>query len=68
LARSSPKAEKTPGDGGTITVPISISRAIAAAKSGPLPPKAKSAKSRGSRPRSIDTARIACSMFAAAIR
>ena len=39
-----------------------------AAKSGPLPPNAKSAYSRGSRPRSLETARMARIMFDAAIR
>ena len=39
-----------------------------AAKTGPLPPKAKSAYSRGSRPRSLETARIARIMFDAAIK
>ena len=39
-----------------------------AANSGPLPPKAKSAYSRGSRPRSLETARMARIMFDAAIR
>ena len=39
--------------------PIPSERAISAAKSGPLPPNATSAKSRGSRPRSTVTARTA---------
>jgi hypothetical protein len=47
---------------------ISSARAMPAANSGPLPPKAKSAYSRGSRPRSLETARIARIMFDAAIR
>ena len=38
-----------------------------AAKSGPLPPNANSEYSRGSRPRSLDTARIARIMFDAAM-
>ena len=38
------------------------------ANTGPLPPKAKSANSRGSRPRSVDTALMARIMFEAAIR
>jgi hypothetical protein len=42
---------------GTSTVAISSERAISAAKSGPLPPKAISVNSCGSRPRSMDTAR-----------
>ena len=37
------------------------------ANTGPLPPNANSAYSRGSRPRSIETARIARIMLAAAI-
>ena len=41
--------------------------AIPAANSGPLPPNANSAKSRGSRPRSVDTALMARIMFEAAI-
>ena len=39
-----------------------------AANSGPLPPNAKSAYSRGSRPRSLETARMARIMFEAAMR
>src|SRR4029450_11052514 len=39
-----------------------------AANSGPLPPNAKRAYSRGSRPRSLETARMARIMFEAAIR
>ena len=42
--------------------------AMPAANSGPLPPKANSANSRGSRPRSVDTALMARIMFEAAIR
>ena len=52
-------ALNTPGAGGTSTVAISSERAISAAKSGPLPPKATRTKSRASRPRSIVTARTA---------
>ena len=47
---------------------ISSARAMPAANSGPLPPNANSAYSRGSRPRSLETARIARIMFDAAIR
>ena len=45
-----------------------IASAIPAAKIGPLPPNATSAYSRGSRPRSLDTAFSARIMFEAAIR
>lgn len=48
---SIPQAEKTPGDGGTITVGMLISLAIAEAWIGPAPPKATRANSRGSYPR-----------------
>ena len=41
--------------------------AMPQANSGPLPPKANSANSRGSRPRSVDTALMARIMFDAAI-
>ncbi len=43
-----PSAEVMPGFGGTITVGIDSSRASAAPCSGPAPPNATSAKSRGS--------------------
>src|SRR5262249_1380955 len=46
-------ALQTPGAGGTSTAPIWSERAISAANSGPLPPKATSVNSCGSRPRSI---------------
>jgi hypothetical protein len=42
--------------------------AMPAANNGPLPPKANRAKSRGSRPRSVDTALMARIMFDATIR
>src|SRR5262249_17934178 len=54
-AYSNPNDENNPADGGTTTRPMPSADAIAAANSGPLPPKANSAKSRGSRPRSVDT-------------
>ena len=44
-------AENRPGAGGTTTRRMPSSRAMPAAWIGPLPPKASSAKSRGSRPR-----------------
>ena len=62
-----PEGREEPGAGGTTTRRISSARAMAAAKSGPLPPKANSANSRGSRPRSLETARIARIMLAAAM-
>jgi hypothetical protein len=54
-AASKPKALKTPGEGGISTLVTPISRAIPAACRGPDPPKAISAKSAGSRPRSTET-------------
>ena len=54
-----PKAEKLPGSLGMITLGIEISRAMAAACSGPAPPNAITAVSRGSMPRLTDTARTA---------
>ena len=45
--------------GGTITVSMRSSAARVSACSGPLPPKATSVWSRASRPRSVETARIA---------
>src|SRR5665213_535190 len=46
-----PSAEKCPGTRGTISVGMCSSRAISAAWSGPAPPNASSAKSRGFDPR-----------------
>ena len=45
----------------------SLERAMPAANSGPLPPKANNAKARGSRPRSVDTALMARIMLEATI-
>ena len=58
-AISMPSAEKFPGSLGMTTRGIEISRAIATACSGPAPPKAMSVVSRGSMPRSTETARTA---------
>ena len=59
-ASSSPTALNTPGAGGTMTVADARGpAAISAANSGPLPPNATIANSRGSRPRSTVTARTA---------
>src|SRR5215207_9399028 len=54
-----PTAVKTPGDTGMRMRRISSAAATSHACTGPLPPKAISVKSRGSRPRSIVTDRIA---------
>ncbi|PZG54450.1 hypothetical protein C1I98_04140 [Spongiactinospora gelatinilytica] len=59
-----PTAEAMPAAAGKITSPMPRLRASRAAWVGPAPPKATRVRSRGSRPRSIDTARMACSMFA----
>ena len=48
LVVASPYAQSTPGLGGTITGQEPSSRASALACSGPAPPNATSAKSRGS--------------------
>ena len=56
-----------PGDGGTITGKEPMSSATALACSGPAPPKATSAKSRGSWPRWTETSRSAPAMFSLAI-
>ena len=66
-AISMPSAEKFPGSFGTITVGMAISRAIAAACSGPAPPKAMIAASRGSMPRLTETARTASDIAPSAI-
>ncbi len=50
-ASSRPSAEKTPAAAGIRTWRMPSDSASAAAKIGPLPPNARSAKSRGSRPR-----------------
>ena len=52
-APSSPQAEKLPACGGTTTVATPSSSASSVPNSGPAPPKATSAASRGSRPRSM---------------
>ena len=54
-----PSAERTPAAAGTSTLPIPSSSASAHACSGPAPPNATSAKSRGSWPRSTETSRSA---------
>ena len=61
-----PTAVKTPGATGTSTRRMSRAAATSHACAGPLPPKATSVKSRGSRPRSMVTARIARAMLALA--
>ena len=58
-ATTQPSALVIPGRAGTSTRGIASSRARSQACSGPAPPKAKSAKSRGSAPSEIDTIRIA---------
>ena len=63
-----PSAESTPACRGTITVLMSSRLAISHACMPPAPPKATSAKSRGSCPRSTETTRIARSMLALATR
>ena len=52
-----------PGDGGTITGQAPVSTPSALACSGPAPPKATSAKSRGSKPCCTETSRSPPSMF-----
>ena len=54
-----PTAQKMPDSGGTTTFGMPSWRARSGACTPPLPPKAISAKSRGSRPRSTVTARTA---------
>ena len=66
--QASPMALKSPGCGGIRMRPMSSASASPAACTGPLPPNATSVKSRGSRPRSIETERIARCMAAFAIR
>ena len=60
---ASPSAHSTPGDGGTITGQAPVSRPSALACSGPAPPNATSAKSRGSKPCCTLTSRSPPSMF-----
>ena len=64
---SSPTADVMPGCGGTSTSGISSMSATSAACSGPAPPNATSANSRGSCPFSIVRDRIARAMFELAI-
>ena len=59
-------ADVIPGCGGTSTSGTPSIAASSAACSGPAPPKATSANSRGSRPRSTVIERIVCAMFALA--
>ena len=61
---ASPTRRTRRGSAGTMTSPISSSRARKAACIGPAPPKATSAKSRGSMPCSTVSVRIACAIFA----
>ena len=60
---ASPSAHSTPGDGGTITGQAPVSLPSALACSGPAPPNATSAKSRGSKPCWTLTSRSPPSMF-----
>jgi hypothetical protein len=55
-------------DGGTTTRLMPSDFAMPQANKGPLPPKANSANSRGSRPRSVEIDLMARIMFEAAIR
>ena len=61
-------AEPRPGRKGTITSGMPRSRASSTAYKGPAPPKATSAKSRGSWPRFTETRRIAPAMLARVTR
>ena len=63
LVVASPSAQSTPGDGGTMTGQAPVSLPSALACSGPAPPKATSAKSRGSKPCCTETRRRPPSMF-----
>ena len=63
---SMPTALNTPASGGTTTRRMPRSRATSSAWMPPLPPMAISVRSRGSRPRSTVTARIARDMAALA--
>ena len=65
---SIPSAEKWPGAVGTITSGTFSSAASRAPCSGPPPPQATSAKSRGSRPRRMETSRSRLTMLALAMR
>lgn len=65
---ASPKAQSTPGLGGTMTSLECSKRPSAQACMGPAPPNATKAKSRGSYPLSILTTRSAPSMLSFASR
>ena len=67
-ATRSPSAHNRPGEGGTMTGKEPISSATALACSGPAPPKATSANSRGSWPRWTLMTRSAPAMFSLTIR
>ena len=66
--RGRPERTAGPGDGGTITGKEPISSATAFACSGPAPPNATSANSRGSWPRCTEITRSAPAMFSLTIR
>ncbi len=63
LVVASPYAHRTPGDGGMMTGHAPVSRPSALACSGPAPPNATRAKSRGSKPCWTETRRRAPNMF-----
>ena len=67
-ATTQPKALVIPGRAGIRTRGTANSHAKAVAWSGPAPPKANSAKSRGSAPIEMDTIRIAPAICVLAIR
>ena len=67
LARM-PSADSAPGNAGTMTCGMLRASARAQACRPPAPPKATSAKWRGSRPRSMETTRMAFSMVALTTR
>ena len=62
-----PTEQNTPDIAGTITLPIPSNPATSTACTGPDPPNAISAMSRGSRPRSTVTERMALAMATFAI-
>jgi hypothetical protein len=66
-ATTQPSALVRPGRAGTSTRGAPSSRAMAVAWSGPAPPKANSAKSRGSSPSETETIRVAPAMAVLAI-
>ena len=59
---TSPIAAAIPGYGGTTTCGVPTSIAIGTAKSGPAPPSATSAKSRGSNPLRTEFSSIDCTI------